>query len=183
MTAKKQTVGAVKATGVNKGIKHGVEAEQFEGRVICKKCGKDIEFTLGSELFLKCPRCRNKVERDLKSENKESKKIIKFDLLRRSKKYLLHFGVLLTALALTYNIFGFFSSLFANHGWWLALVSLPLVALSVACTRITRLKSASKKYRFFAWLAIGLNLAALAVICITALPELNARLLTLYASF
>jgi len=176
MTAKKQSTGAIKPTGINKGIKEGIDAEKFQGRVICKKCGKDIEFIMGSDLFVRCPRCKNKVERDLATENKEAKKIIKYDILRRSKKYLLQIGFVLTCIALAWNIAGFFSEWFASGYWWLALMSIPLVLLSLATTRVTRMKSASKKYRFFAWLALGLNIFALAVIAVTAIPYLNELL-------
>jgi len=181
MTAKKEQTGAIKPTGVNRAVKEGMDTDQFQGRVICKKCGKDIEFTKGSELFLKCPRCKNKIERDLATEDKEVKKVIKYDILRRSKKYLLQIGFVITCGAIAYNIVGFFSEWFTSGYWWLALLSLPFVALSFACTRITRLKSASKRHRVFAWLALGLNVLALAIIAVTAVPEINTKLSELYA--
>jgi len=176
----KKSVQPTKPTGVNKGIKEGIDPEEFQGRVICKKCGKDIEFTLGSELFLKCPRCKNKVERDLKTEQKEAKKIIKYDILRRSKKYILHFGFLLTIGAIAYNLVGFLTEWFSSGYWWLGLMSLPFVVLSSICTFITRKKSASKLYKMFAWVVWGLNLAALALIIVTSIPQLNEMLMEAY---
>jgi uncharacterized C2H2 Zn-finger protein len=167
-------------TGVNQGLKQGLTPDDFKSRVICKKCGKDIEFTLGSELFVRCPRCNAKIERDLATENKEAKKIIKFDIFRRSKRYHLHIGFIFTLIALAYNTVGFFAGLFAGDMWWLALVSLPLVLLSYALVRVTRYKSASRKYRFFAWLALILNTVALAAVVITAVPYINEKLMDLY---
>jgi len=180
MSAKKQPTN--KPTGVNKGIKEGIDPSEFKGRVICKKCGKDIEFTKGSTLHLKCPRCQSKVERDLKAENKEAEKIIKYDILRRAKKYSLQFGFVLTCIAIAYNIVGYLTEWFGmgpTH-WWLGLMSIPIVLLSFAFTRITRLKSASKKYRFFAWLALILNIVAVLVIVITSVPYLSEKLTEAY---
>ena len=177
--AKKNTTDK-KPTGVNKGIKEGIDPEKFKGRVICKKCGKDIEFTLESELFRKCPRCGARVERDIEAETAEAKKIIKYDIMKRAKKFTLHFGIFLTAVALAWNITGFFTGLFAGNFWWLAMLSLPLIALSYALTRVTRLKSASKRYKFFAWLALVLNLIALAAVVVTAVPVINEKLIEWY---
>jgi len=167
-------------SGVNKGIQQGMQPEDFRGRVICKKCGKDIEFTLESELFQKCPRCKNKVERCLDAEGQEAKKIIKFDLLRRSKKYLLHIAIFIVSLAIAYNITGFFAGLFAENLWWLGLLSLPLVAVSYIFARVGMKKSAAKRYKVLGWIAVGLNLVALALIVVTAVPYINERLMALY---
>jgi len=178
--AANEAAGTIKPTGVNEAIKDGLDPNQFQGRVICKKCGKDIEFTKGSELFLRCPRCHAKVERDLKEENQEVQKVIKYDLLRRSKRYLLQIGFVLTCIAIAYCAVGFFSEWFTSRDWWLALLALPFVAISFAFTRITRLKSATKRYRVFAWLALILNVIALAFIVVTAVPDINNRLHELY---
>jgi len=177
MSAKKESD---KPTGVNKGIKEGMDPSEFQGRVICKKCGKDIEYTMGSTLHLKCPRCQAKIERDLKSENKEVDQIIKYDIIRRAKKYSLQFGFVLTCIAIAYNIVGFFTEWFSSGYWWLGLMSIPLVLLSFAFTRTTRLKSSSKKYRFFAWLALILNVVAVLLIVITSVPYINEKLVELY---
>ena len=176
--AAKSKVMNKKATGVNKGLKEGMQPEQFEGRVICKKCGKDIEFTLQSELFQKCPRCGKVVERQAKDETKRAGRIIKWDILRRSKRAMLRIGAFLSVVAITYNLTGFFTGLFnkpLGNGtfWWLALLSLPLVVLAYFCMRTTYVKSASKKYKFFAWLSFSLVIIALALIVITAVPDFN----------
>ena len=180
MVAKKNQ--SLKPTGVNKGIKEGIDPKEFQGRVICKKCGKDIEFTLGSELFLRCPRCKGKIERDIKSEGKEAEKIIKFDLFRRSKKYLLQISFVLTSIAIAYNITGFFCGLFEPPLWWLALMSLPLVAVSYVCAAVARKKSAAKRYRIWAWVAVGLIGFAIAAIVVTVIPDINEKLMELYRS-
>ena len=178
MSAKKESSN--KPTGVNKGIQEGIDPSEFQSRVICKKCGKDIEFTMGSTLHLKCPRCGSKIERDLARENKEAEKIVKYDIMRRAKKYSLQFGFVLTCIAIAYNIVGFFTEWFKSGYWWLGFMSIPLVLLSFAFTRITRLKSASKKYRFFAWLALILNVVAVLVIIVTSVPYINEKLVELY---
>jgi len=143
--------------------KSDLTPEDFKGRVICKKCGKDIDFTLGSELFQKCPRCNGKIDRDIVAEDKQAKKIIKFDILRRAKKYTLEFGVFFALAAIAWNIIGFYGEWFEDGKWWLALLSLPFIAISYICTRITRLKSASKRYRILAWAALILICIALAL--------------------
>lgn len=165
MAAKEST----KKTGVNKGIEKGVSTQQFKDMVICKKCGKEVEFTLGSQLFLKCPRCNARIERDLKKEEKKAKKIIKWDILRRSKKAQLSFGFTLTILALVYNTIGFFAGMF-DEMWWLGLFSVPFVILSYFLMKGTRKGSASVKYRFYAWLALIINLCVLLVIIATSVP-------------
>lgn len=170
----------IKASGVNKAMQEGVAPSEFTSRVICKKCGKDIEFTLGSELFLKCPRCQNRVERNLADENKGAKKIIKYDILRRSKKYLLQFGFVLTLLVLAYNTVGFFCGLFDDGKWWLALLSLPFVAIAYVFVRITYKKSASKKYRVFSFITFGLVALTAAVVVVTAVPLFSEKLMGLY---
>jgi|GEM_PF-1704571 len=179
-TVKKSTNKAPKKTGVNKGIEKGVAEEQFTDKVICKKCGKEIGFTLGSELFLKCPRCGARVERDIKAEEKKAKKIIKEDVLRRSKKAQLSVGFGLTLIALAYNIVGFFSGWFADawvtNGWWFELFSVPLVLFSFFLIKDTKETSASAKYRFFARLALIINFVAMLVIAATTVPYLADKI-------
>ena len=175
MVAKKKIVGKTNPTGVNKGIEKGVATSQFEGRVICKKCGKDIEFTLGTELHRKCPRCGAVVERNIKHEEHQAGKIIKWDILRRSKKTWLLFGLFLAGVAVAYNIAGFFTCLFADGRWWLALMSIPFIVGAYFCIRVTRKKSASGKYKFFAWTAGGVLILAAALVVVTAIPELSEK--------
>jgi len=151
---------APKKTGVNKGIQKGVNEEQFEDRVICKKCGKAVDFTLGSKLFVKCPRCNARVERDLKAENRKANKIIKWDILRRSKKAQLIFGLFLVILGAGFNVINFFITRIPD---WYGLLALILIFPGAYFIMITRKKSASKKYKFYAWLAGWLVLAAIAV--------------------
>jgi hypothetical protein len=149
-----------KKTGVNKGIEKGVSEEKFDSRVICKKCGKEIDFTLGSKLFLKCPRCNTRVERCIDNENKKAKKIISLDILSRSKRLYLAIGLVLVILGGGFNVLNFF------FGWipeWYGLLTLPLIFIGAFFIMITRWKSASKKYKFYAWLAGWIVLAAIAV--------------------
>ena len=162
---------STKKTGVNKGIEKGVSTEQFKDLVICKKCGKEVEFTLGSTLFLKCPRCNARVERDIKREEKQAKKIIKWDILRRSKKAQLAFGFFLTVLAAGYNILGFFLGWFEPN-WWMGLFSIPFIIIAYFCIRGTKTQSASKKYKFYAWLAGWVVLAAIIVVVATTVPAI-----------
>ena len=110
----------------------------------------------------------------------EVQKVIKYDLLRVSKKYLLYIGFALTGLAITYCIVGFFSEWFTSRFWWLALLAIPFVVLSFLCIRITKLKSASKRYQVFAWLALSVNIVAIAIITVTAIPEINSKFHELY---
>ena len=171
---------APKKTGVNKGIEKGVNEQQFQDKVICKKCGKEVDFTLGSTLFLKCPRCDARVERDLKKEEKKANKIIKWDILWRSKKAQLSFGFTLTLLAAGYNILGFFLGWFqdtwVNNGWWFGLFSAPFIIISYFCIKGTKTGSASLKYRFYARLALIVNFAALLVIIATTVPFLSDKI-------
>ena len=160
------TKKAPKKTGVNKGIEKGVSEEQFNGKVICKKCGKEVEFTLGSKLFVKCPRCNARVERDLKSENKKANKIIKWDILRRSKKAQLAFGLFLVVLGAGFVVLNFFLN-FLGDMWWLGFAGLPFILVGALFIMITRKNSASKKYKFYAWLAGWIVLAAIAVTLIS----------------
>jgi len=171
-----------KPTGVNKAIQQGTPIEKLESRVICKNCGKDIEFKKTVRLHLKCPRCSQPLERDINKEYKQANRIIRYDLFRRSKKYFLHIGLVFAAIALAYNIIGFFTQVFANHGWWLALVSIPFVLLSLFLMSYARLKNTtSKKLRILSWSIIILNFLAVAAIVITAVPYLNERLLEWYS--
>ena len=166
---------APKKTGINKGIEKGVSEEQFKDRVICKKCGKEIDFTLGSKLFLKCPRCAARVERNLKDEEKKAKKVIKWDILRRSKKAQLSFGFTVMLLAVGYNILGFFQGWF-DPNWFFGLFSLPFIVLSYFCIRGTKTGSASLKYRFYARLALIVNFVALLIIIATCAPFLSDKI-------
>ena len=161
---------APKKTGVNRGIEKGVATQQFESRVICKKCGKDVEFTLGSELFVRCPRCNKRMERDLKQENKKANRIISLDILRRSKRAQLSLGFFLTVAVLVYNIVGFLTDLFAGGNWWLGLLGIPFIVLSYFLIKGTKTGSASAKYRFYARLALIVNFAVLLVIIATSVP-------------
>ena len=171
---------STKPSGINEVIKKDAPVEEMKGRVICKKCGKDIEFKKTVRLHLKCPRCSSVLERNIDEEYKTSKRVITYDFFRRNKKYFLYLGFFLTAGALAYNIIGFFTQLFANHGFWLALLSIPLVLVSIGFTHFPRLKSQSKRHRFFAWTTLILNIVAVAAIIITSVPQINEYLLELY---
>jgi hypothetical protein len=162
-----------KKTGVNAGIEKGVDETAFDRKVICHKCSKEIEFVLGGKYHKRCPRCSGKLERCFKQEGAEAKKVIKLDILRRSKRTMLSIGFVLTAIALGYNIIGFFTGLFADGQWYFALCSLPLLILSYFCMQITKEKSASKKYRLYARIALIVNFVALAVLVVTAVPYLS----------
>jgi DNA-directed RNA polymerase subunit RPC12/RpoP len=164
---------STKKTGVNAGIEAGIPEQRFSGKVICKKCGKEVEYTLGSRLFEKCPRCGARMERDIAKEEQQAGKIVKADILSRSKRTQLHIGFLLTAAAIVYNITGFFTHLFDGQMWWLALVSLPFVVVSFFLMRGTRTGSASKLYRFYAWLALVVNFVAILLIIATAVPPVS----------
>jgi len=155
---------APKKTGVNKGIEKGVAEEKFDSRVICKKCSKEIDFTLGSKLFIKCPRCNARVERCLKTENKQAKKIISLDILSRSKRLYLALGLALVLLGAGFVILNFFAELVSD---WYGLLALVLIIPGAFFIMVTRWKSASKRYRFFAWLAGWIVLAAVAVTLIS----------------
>jgi len=170
----------MKPTGINKVISKGAPQDEMHGRVICKKCGKDIEFKKTVRVHMTCPRCNEALERSLDSEYKQARKIISYDFFRRNKKYFLYLGLALTAGALAWNIIGFFTQLFANHGFWLGLLSIPLVVLSLAVTNYPRLKSASKKYRVLTWLMLMLNVIAVVAIIITSVPYINERLAEAY---
>lgn len=158
---------APKKTGVNKGIQKGVTEAQFNDKVICKKCGKEIEFTLGSQLFVKCPRCNKRMERNLKEENRRANRIIKWDILRRSKKAQLIFGLFWVIAGAGFNILNFFFAWIPANLWGLGFLTLPLIMLGAYFIMITRKTSASKKYKFYAWLAGWIVLAALAVTLIS----------------
>ena len=153
--------------------------EKVQGRVICPKCGKDIEYTKAVELFQNCPRCGAPLGRDMNKETAEVKKVIKYDFIRRTKKYFLPLGLFITALCVAYNIVGFFTQLFVRH-WWLALITLPFVSVSILITNYSRLASTSKKWRIIAWLVVMLNVAAIALIIVTCIPDVNAKLGHLY---
>jgi uncharacterized membrane protein len=73
----------------------------------------------------------------------EIKTVIKYDFIRRTKKYFLPLGLIITVLCVTYNILGFFTQLFVRH-WWLALLTLPFVSVSIFITNYSRLTSTQK---------------------------------------
>lgn len=158
---------APKKSGVNKGIEKGVAEEKFEDRVICKKCGKGVDFTIGSKLFLKCPRCNTRVERNLKSENKKANKIIRWDVFLRSKKTQLVFGLILVILGAGFNILNFFFEWIPANLWGLGFLTLPFIFLGAYSITYTRRNSASKKYKFYAWLSGWIVLAAVIVTLIS----------------
>jgi DNA-directed RNA polymerase subunit RPC12/RpoP len=170
---------ALKKTGVNKGIEQGMSPEDFSDMVVCKKCGKDVEFTLGSKLFMKCPRCGARIERNLKKEEQQAKGIIKDDIKRRNKHAWLSVGFFLTIVSIAYSIAGFFTNLFLNGDWYLALFALPLIVISYFCMRRTRDHSASRLFRFYARLALIVNFVALALIIVTAWPWLTDKVMDL----
>jgi len=163
-------------------VRSDAEKQALKDRVICKKCGKDVEYTKAVEMHQNCPRCKAPLGRDLKEENKQAKRIINYDLLMRLKKYFLFFAFVLTTIAIAFNSILFFTQVFANRGWWIALMSLPLVGLSFLfmLSGALKLKSKSKKLRFFSWLVIILNIVAISAIVITAVPQLNDKLLEWY---
>jgi len=158
---------APKKTGVNKGIQKGVTEEQFNDKVICKKCGKEIEFTLTSQLFVKCPRCNKRMERNLKEEHRRANKIIKWDILRRSKKAQLIFGLFWVILGAGFCVLNFFFDWIPANLWGLGFLALLPIILGAYFIMITRKQSASKKYKFYAWLAGWIVLAAIAVTLIS----------------
>ena len=159
-------------TGVNKGIQKGVREEKFDDKVICKKCGKEITFTLGSKLFIKCPRCAGRVERCLKEENKRANKIIKWDILRRSKKAQLIIGLFFVILGTGFNALNFFVQFWTGNLQYIGFATLPLILFGGFCIMWTRKTSASKKYKFYAWLAGWIVLAAIVVVVATSVPYL-----------
>jgi len=169
---KPQQAGEIKKTGVNKGMSRGVTPQQFDEKVFCNKCHKEVEVKLGSELFLKCPRCNDKLERNLQQEQKQIKKIIHLDILRRSKRAQLITGWFLLTLALVYNIVGFLVGWFNTH-WWLGFASIPFVILAFFMFRVARKKSASKVHKAFAWFATIDVIVVLAVIMFTTIPYLQ----------
>jgi len=158
---------APKKTGVNKGIQKGVSEDQFQDRVICKKCGKEIDFTLTSQLFVRCPRCNKRMERCLKDEHKRANKIIKWDILRRSKKAQLIFGLFLVIAGAGFNVLNFFFEWIPANLWGLGFLTLPIIFWGAYFIMITRRQSASKKYKFYAWLSGWIVLAAVAVTLIS----------------
>jgi len=108
------------------------------------------------------------------------RRVINYDIRRRAKKYLLFLAFAITCLALAYSIVGFFSELFAKHGWWLAFVSLPLIVASVVLTKFPIIKSTSKSYKVFSWITFVLNIVAFAAFIVTVIPDVNAKLLEWY---
>ena len=161
--------------------------------VLCPKCGMDIENAAGATTpasgtplangkpsagVTKCPRCG--VDLNAPVSGGKTIRIIHFGLINRAKKYFLHFALLLTCAALAYNITMFFTQVFVVHGWWLALLSLPFVVLSVFMTNYARLRSDNKMYRRLAWCVVILNVIAAATIIVTSLPQVNAELVSLY---
>jgi uncharacterized C2H2 Zn-finger protein len=174
MSTKKQKAPA--KTGINKGIEKGVDEKEFASKVFCKKCDKEIEFTLGSKLFVKCPRCNARLERDLKDENKKANRIIKWDVLRRSKKAQLITGLVFVILGAGFNILNFFVDFMPSKLWALGLLTLIPVLLGGLLIANTKNTSASKKYKFYAWLAGWVVLAAVAVVIITTVPAIAGEI-------
>ena len=161
-------------------IENDAQKKELKSRVICKSCGKDIEFTKTSELHMNCPRCKAPLNRDIAKENKAVKRIINFAFLRKMKRYFLFYAFLFSSIAIAYNCILFFTQVFADHGWWIALMSIPLVVLSIIFSTSIRLKSTSKRMRVFSWLIILLNIIAVLAVVITAVPQLNDKLLEWY---
>jgi len=177
----KQQEGKIEKTGINKAIDKDLPTQDFKDKVVCKKCGKVTEYTKGVKMYTRCPLCNEPLERDLVKEEKEGKAIIKYSLLRRSKRYFIYIGLVLTAISIAYNVIGFFTQLFDNGFWWLALMSLPLVIISAVLSTYARFKSSMKRYRFMSWLIVVINIVALAAIAVTAVPYLNTLFAELYA--
>jgi DNA-directed RNA polymerase subunit RPC12/RpoP len=175
-----------KKSNADKGleIKKDEVKDAIKARIVCKNCGKDFEYTKSVELHQQCPRCNAPLGRDLNKEEKDVKRtarrVIVYDFLRRNKKYLLFVGVLMTVAAITWNILGFFLQLFSQHGWWISLMSLPFIIISFICSSTISLRSTSTKIRVFSWLAVILNIIAIAAVIVTAIPQLNENLLTAY---
>jgi phage FluMu protein Com len=168
-TPKPNKPGKTKPKGVNEGLKKGMDKKEFQDRVLCKTCGKDIEFTKGMNLFLKCPRCKKPLERSLKQEVKQSNQIIYYDFIRKNRRYFVFVGIALALIAIAYNIVGYLCCLFDNDMWWLALMSLPLVAISCLLTFYTRFKNTTHKYAIMSWVLLGLNIGATVLIIVSAI--------------
>ena len=161
-------------------IKNDEQKQELKSRVICKNCGKDVEFTKTSQLHRTCPRCKAPLDRDIAKEQKQVKGIINFDFLRKAKRYFLFFAFALSCIAIGYNCILFFTQVFSDKGWWIALMSIPLVVLSIIFSSSIRLKSTSKKMRVFSWLVLILNIVAIAAIVVTSVPQINDKLTELY---
>ena len=161
-------------------IRDDEQKQAMKNRLICKKCGKDVEYTNTIEIHTNCPRCRAPLGRDLGKEHKQAKRVYMYDFLRRNKKYFLYISIFLTIFAIGYNVVGFFAQLFSKHGWYFALLSIPFVVFSSLATSALFLKTSSRKIRILSLIAIILNLIAIAAIVVTSVPELNEKLMELY---
>jgi len=162
---------AEKVTQVNKGIKKDVATELFKEIVVCNKCDKEVEFTLESQLFLNCPRCGKKLQRNLKKEVKEGKQIIKEDIKRRGKGEILAFTTFLTVVGLTYLIVALFTGLIAKT-WLFSLIPLPLFFIALISNIVTS-KSISVKIRFFSKIMLIVNAVMIAVAILAIFPEVR----------
>ena len=162
-------------------IRNDKEKEAIKGRVICKKCGKDVEFTKTSELHQLCPRCKTPLDRNLAKEGKELKRIIYYGFFRRYKKFFLFVAVVMTAAALAFNIIGFLTQWFSSREWWMSMLSIPFVLLSSLMSCTGSFRSTSKKFRVFSWIAVSLNIIAAIAIVITSVPQLNDMLYKAYS--
>jgi len=170
-----------KPTGINKVIEKGAPEQEMQGRVICKNCGKDINFTKTVRLHLNCPRCNAALERNIDQEYKQAKRVINYDFYLRNKKYFLYLGLVLASMALAFNTIGFFTQLFVNGRFWIALLSLPFVLINIAIIHFPRLKSQSRKHKILAWLLLVLNILAILAIIATAIPQLNDAIYRWYS--
>ena len=143
-------------------------------RIICKKCGKDVEFTKTVTVHLDCPRCKAPLGRDLKQEgkdvNRSERKEITYAFLRQYKKYFLFFALIATITAITLNCIFFFTQVLEKYGWT---ISVPFVVFSLACSGTLGFKSSSRKIRVLSWIVILLNAAAIACIIMTSIPSFN----------
>lgn len=151
---------AEKKSQVNRGIKKGVDTELFKDHVICTKCGKDVEFTLESQLFVNCPRCGKKLERNLKKETAEGKQVIREDIKRRGKGAILSFASFLTFVGLIYLGVALFTGLIADN-WLFAMIPLPLFIISLITTIMLK-KSVSLKVRLGCKIMFIINIVLIA---------------------
>ena len=160
-----------KPSQVNKGIKKGVETELFKEIVICNRCDKEVEFTLESELFRKCPRCGKKLDRNIKKETKEGKKVIKEDIKRRGKGKILAFANFIAFVGFVYLIVALATNLIASS-WWYALIPQPLFIVSLISTFITK-QSVSMKVRFYSRILFIVSIVLIVIAVAAIFPEIR----------
>ncbi|MCL2228591.1 MAG: hypothetical protein FWC00_02045 [Firmicutes bacterium] len=158
-------------------IKNEAMKQELKSRVICKTCGKDIEFTKTVKMHSDCPRCNTPLDRDFKAEQKSARHIINYDFLKTLRRYYVFIALVLVSVAIAFNVSLFFSLVIQVEGWWIALCSLPLVAISVwlSCKSI-RFKSKTKMLRICSWCVFVLNIVAIILIIITSIPQVNYAL-------